>query len=69
MGLLDRVLSLGSNFSNLDGATPSVPNFKDSKYIVGDETLNPENLNLNPNDSRLDLDGERPDQYINNLPN
>ena len=68
MGLLSRLLNLGSTLSDLDGATPNVPNFQDSKYIVGNETLNPDNLQMNPNDSQLDLDGERPDQYIDNLP-
>lgn len=68
MGLLNKLLTLGSNLSNLDGATPNVPNFTDSKYIQGDETLDPNNLNMNPGDSAFDLNGETPSKYVDNLP-
>ena len=69
MGLLNRLLNFGSNLSGLDGATQNVPNFQDSKYIEGDETLNPGNqLDLNPGDSTLDLDGDTPSKYVDNLP-
>lgn len=68
MGLLNRLLNLGSTLSGLDGATPNVPNFQDSKYIVGDETLNPTQLDMNPGDSSLDLDGITPSKYTDNLP-
>lgn len=70
MGILDKLLNQGSELSNLDGATASIPNFSDSKFINGDETLDQTNLNLslNPGSSALDLDGESPSKYVNNLP-
>tara|TARA_R110000796_G_scaffold129826_11_gene245522 strand:+ start:828 stop:1043 length:216 start_codon:yes stop_codon:yes gene_type:complete len=70
MGILDKLLSQGSQLSNLDGATASIPNFADSKFVQGDETLDQSNLNLsiNPGKSALDLDGETPSKYVNNLP-
>jgi len=68
MGLLNKLLTLGSNLSNLDGATPSISNFADSKYIQGNETLNPNNLTMNPGDSAFDLNGQTPSKYVDNLP-
>jgi hypothetical protein len=57
MGLLTKLQSQGSILTNLDGATPA--------------GFNGQVSNLNPNalaGSQLDLDGQTPSQYINNLP-
>ena len=57
MGLLTKLQIQGSILTNLDGATPT--------------GFNGQVSNLNPNTlagSQLDLDGQTPSQYINNLP-
>ena len=41
MSILDTLLTKGSNYSKLNGADASTPNFQDSKFIEGDETKNP----------------------------
>lgn len=56
MGLLNKLQNQGSIFTNLDGATP--PGFN------GQSVLNPNSLV----GSQLDLNGQTPSQYINNLP-
>ena len=69
MAILDKLTSGGSNFTRLNGATPSIPNFKDSK--VHDEySINGKpNIPNKPSPSGLDLNGEVPlNNYRNNAP-
>ena len=57
MGLLDKLITQGSLLTNTDGQTPTAYNQQvsalDPASLVG---------------SQLDLDGQTPPQYINNLP-
>ena len=57
MGLLDILTTQGSLLTNTDGQTPNAYNQQvsvlDPASLVG---------------SQLDLDGQTPTQYINNLP-
>ena len=57
MGLLTKLQNQGSILTNLDGATPAGFNGQVS-------VLNPQSLV----GSQLDLNGQSPSQYINNLP-
>jgi len=57
MGILSKLQNQGSIFTNLDGATPDGFNGQVS-------VLNPQSLA----GSQLDLNGQTPTQYINNLP-
>lgn len=69
MAILDKLTSGGSNFTRLNGTTPSIPNFKDSK--VHDEySINGKpNIPNKPSPSGLDLNGEVPlNNYRNNAP-
>lgn len=68
MGILDKLQKQGSNLSGLNGATPSIPTFADSKlhkeYSING---NPEMVNK-PSPSNLDLGGKTPPRYSDNLP-
>lgn len=57
MGLLNKLTTQGSLLTNTDGQTPTAYNQQVS-------VLNPASLV----GSQLDLDGQTPSQYINNLP-
>jgi hypothetical protein len=57
MGLLDILTTQGSLLTNTDGQTPTTYNQQAS-------VLDPASLV----GSHLDLDGQTPTQYINNLP-
>jgi hypothetical protein len=70
MGLLDKLTQEGSNLSEFDGQTP--PN---AQLASPQSTLHYSySINGNPNltgfptPSLLDLNGETPEQYLNNLP-
>ena len=69
MGILKSFQDKGSTLSSLQGKTPTVPNFKDSKMH------NTFSINGTPNiagvkqtPSILDLDGKTPSKYSDNLP-
>lgn len=69
MAILDKLTSGDSNFTRLNGTTPPIPNFKDSK--VHDEYSingNP-NVKGKPSPSTLDLEGKVPStNYRDNAP-
>lgn len=68
MGLLNKLLNQGSNLTNLDGATPSVPNFGNSKLHKEYSINGIPNQVGKPAPSELDLDGQTPPKYMDNLP-
>lgn len=68
MGLLDKLNNQGSNLSRLNGATPSIPAFKESK-LHKDYSINGNPSIANkPSPSQLDLNGVTPPKYSDNLP-
>jgi hypothetical protein len=71
MGLLDKLTQEGSNLSEFDGTTPpnlDLANPQSTLHYEYSINGNP-NLTGFPSPSQLDLDGQTPDQYLNNLPN
>jgi hypothetical protein len=68
MSILNKLQTQGSNYSSLNGSTPSIPTFKLSKthdqYSINGEP----HINGKPSPSVLDLDGETPNKYTDNLP-
>lgn len=68
MGLLDQLTNNGSNLSEFDGATPPTPNFGGSRLHNQYSINGRPNVVGKPNPSTLDLDGETPPKYLDNLP-
>jgi len=68
MSILKKLESNGSNLSRLNGVTPTIPNFKDSKlhneYSINGEPKVPNK----PTPSNLDLNGVTPPRYTDNKP-
>lgn len=69
MALKDKLTTNGSVLSNLNGTTPTIPNFKGSKlhdtYSINDIPTIPGK----PSPSELDLQGEIPsNNYRDNAP-
>ena len=68
MNILKKLESNGSNLSRLNGVTPAIPNFKDSKlhneYSINGEPKVPNK----PTPSNLDLNGVTPPRYTDNKP-
>lgn len=68
MSLLNKLQQQGSDLSGLNGGTPAIPNFADSKvhdtYSING---NPSRTGK-PAPSNLDLDGITPPKYSDNLP-
>lgn len=68
MALLNKLQNQGSTLSGLDGATPSIPVFADSK-LHKEYSINGEPQMVNkPSPSNLDLKGVTPPKYTDNLP-
>ncbi len=69
MALLDKLTTAGSNLSNLNGSTATVPNFAGSKLH---DTYSINNIPVvpgKPTPSLLDLQGEVPaNNYRDNAP-
>ena len=68
MGLLNKLLNQGSNLTDLDGTTPSIPDFAGSKLHKEYSINGIPNQVGKPPQSELDLGGETPSKYIDNLP-
>ena len=68
MGLLNKLQSIGSVLSRNNGTTPNIPNFADSKLHRNYSITGDPNIAGKPRESQLDLDGETPNKYIDNLP-
>ena len=69
MALLDKLNTLGSTLSNLNGGNATIPNFKGSKlhdtYSINNVPVVPDK----PAPSGLDLDGQTPsNNYRDNAP-
>tara|TARA_R110002124_G_scaffold177565_3_gene345558 strand:- start:235 stop:450 length:216 start_codon:yes stop_codon:yes gene_type:complete len=70
MGLLTKLTTDGSNYSQFDGATPPIPVGATDQSTLHDQY----SLNGNPNQisapqpSLLDLNGITPAKYIDNPP-
>tara|TARA_R110001592_G_scaffold99985_5_gene284261 strand:+ start:215 stop:430 length:216 start_codon:yes stop_codon:yes gene_type:complete len=70
MGILNKLQTEGSNLSEFDGTTPSVTNedtvqstLHDTYSLNGNPTLSGY-----PSPSQLDLNGDTPSKYLDNLP-
>lgn len=68
MGLLDKLQNQGSALSSLDGSTPSIPIFANSKLHKNYSINGNPNVQGKPSPSNLDLDGITPAKYSDNLP-
>ena len=67
MGLRDKLINDGSNLSNLNGSTPSIPDFAISKLH---DTYSVDGIpNLNGQPAPSNLDSGDPVKYLDNLPN
>jgi hypothetical protein len=70
MGLLNKLTEEGSNLSQFDGTTPpnlDLSNPQSTLHYEYSINGNP-NLQGYPTPSELDLNGETPEQYLDNLP-
>lgn len=68
MGLLNKLQTQGSNLSGLNGATPSIPVFANSKLHKEYSINGQPNVPNKPSPSNLDLNGATPPKYSDNLP-
>ena len=67
MGLRDKLINGGSNLSNLNGSTPSIPDFAISKLH---DTYSVDGIpNINRKPAPSNLDSGDPVKYLDNLPN
>lgn len=66
MGILNKLQNGGSTLSNLNGATPSIPNFSLSK--VHDTYSVNGNPNVSGKPAPSNLDQPTPVKYLDNLP-
>lgn len=67
MGLRDKLINDGSNLSNLNGSTPSIPDFAISKLH---DTYSVDGIpNINGKPAPSNLDSGDPVKYLDNLPN
>tara|TARA_R100001509_G_scaffold141370_1_gene96410 strand:+ start:3714 stop:3923 length:210 start_codon:yes stop_codon:yes gene_type:complete len=68
MSILNKLQQQGSGLSGLNGGTPDIPNFAESTlhdtYSVNG---NPNKVGK-PSPSTLDLNGETPSKYVDNMP-
>lgn len=70
MGILNRLLEEGSALSQYNGADPEVTNQDTSLSTLHNQYSINGNPNLvgYPSPSQLDLNGETPTKYLDNLP-
>ena len=68
MSILNKLNQQGSPLSRNNGATPSTPNFADSKLHDTYSVNGDPSLNGKPQPSQLDLDGASPSKYLDNPP-
>ena len=67
MGLRDKLINDGSNLSNLNGSSPSIPDFAISKLH---DTYSVDGIpNINGKPAPSNLDSGDPVKYLDNLPN
>ena len=68
MSILDTLKTKGSNYSKLNGADASKPDFKESKLHDTYSINGDPKFTSKPEPSILDLDGKTPSKYLDNLP-
>jgi hypothetical protein len=69
MALRDKLETVGSNLSSLDGSTPSIPNFAGSRLHFTYSINDIPNIANKPSPSLLDLNGDVPaSNYRDNAP-
>ena len=70
MGILNQLTQQGSNLSQFNGNTPpTMPSASPLSNVHYEYSLNGNpNIPNYPTPSQLDLDGQTPPQYLNNLP-
>ena len=64
MGIYDKFKKKGSIYSELDGATPSVVDLKQSKLHNTYSINGNPNMNIKQQPSLFDLNGETPEKYL-----
>ena len=71
MGLLNKLTQEGSDLSKSNGQQPDeMRNIDPNSPLHNKYSLNGNpNLPNYPSPSSLDLDGQKPEQYLDNLPN
>ena len=69
MALINKLQQGGSTYSNLNGQTPSIPVYADSKLHFEYSINGNPNVPSKPSPSTLDLDGQTPSyNYRDNAP-
>jgi hypothetical protein len=68
MSIINKFQKQGSTLSSLNGATPSIPVFADSKLHNEYSIIGNPSIAGKPSPSNLDLDGKTPSRYSDNLP-
>ena len=68
MGLLNKLTNQGSTLSDFNGSTPQTPDLQASRLHKTYSINGQPNIAGKPQPSNLDLDGETPPRYLDNLP-
>lgn len=68
MSILNKLRNEGSNYSKLNGDDAPVTNFKESKLHDTYSIDGNPNVTGKPEPSQLDLNGQTPSKYLDNLP-
>ena len=68
MSILNKLTQKGTPLSLGNGATPSTPDFVESKLHDTYSINGIPSLNDKPQPSNLDLNGQTPSKYLDNLP-
>lgn len=68
MSILNKLTQKGTPLSVGNGATPSTPDFAESKLHDTYSINGSPSLNGKPQSSNLDLNGQTPSKYLDNLP-
>jgi hypothetical protein len=70
MGILDKLTQDGSALSQFDGTTPpQMQSASPTSKVHNEYSINGNPAQIGyPSPSSLDLDGQTPEQYLNNLP-
>ncbi len=68
MSILNKLTQQGTPLSLGNGATPSTPDFAESKVHDTYSINGSPSLSGKPQPSNLDLNGQTPSKYLDNLP-
>ena len=68
MSLLNKLTNQGSTLSDFNGSTPIIPDLQASRLHKTYSINGQPHIEGKPQPSSLDLDGETPPRYLDNLP-